>query len=168
MQINLPLLKLNVTSLQIDFPPLQINFPSLHINFRLIQINPPLWQVLVCDVASGRRVRQLAGTAFALMEGLSGEHQGDQQHILTASGDTLRIYECTKEPQHGEDGAAAPSSPWRASVASSPVASFRAEPPVASFRAPGDIVSVRCHGSAICVGCGGGALCILSAPFLAS
>ena len=43
------------------------------------------------DVASGRQVRQLAGNAFALVEGLSGEHTTDR-HVITTSGNTLRIY----------------------------------------------------------------------------
>jgi WD40 repeat protein len=98
------------------------------------------------DVASGRQVRQLAGRDFAFVEGLSGENKRGR-HVLTTLGDTLRIYECLKEQQHTEDGAAAA--------------------PVAFFKAPQDINSVRCHGAAICVGCEGGAVCILSAPFLA-
>ena len=102
--------------------------------------------VLVWDVASGRRVRQLAGDRFALVEALSDERKRGR-HILTARGDTLLVYECGKEQQHGEDGAAAA--------------------PVACFKAPRGIISVRCHGAAICVGCRGGAVCILSAPFLA-
>ena len=99
------------------------------------------------DVASGRQVRQLAGTTFALVEGLSGEHTRDR-HVITTSGDTLRIYEIGNEEQHAEDGAVAA--------------------PVACFKAPQRIFSVRCFGAAICVGCTGGAVCILSAPFLAA
>jgi hypothetical protein len=101
--------------------------------------------VLVWDVASGRRVRQLEGSRFALVEGLSDEHKRGR-HILTARGDTLLIYECREEEQEGGGGAAAA--------------------PVACFKAPGGIDSVRCHGAAICVGCDDGAVCILSAPFL--
>jgi WD40 repeat protein len=103
--------------------------------------------VLLWDVASGRRVRQLEGDQFSLVAGLSDEHKRGR-HVLTASGNTLLIYECGKEQQHGEDGVAAA--------------------PVACFKAPGGILSVRCHGAAICVGCGDGAVCILSAPFLAA
>ena len=103
--------------------------------------------VLVWDVASGRRVRQLAGDRFALVGGLADEHKRGR-HVLTTDGNTLLIYECGKEQQHGEDGAAAA--------------------PVACFNARGDITSVRCHGAAICVVCYDGAVCILSAPFLAA
>ena len=102
-------------------------------------------QVLVWDLASGRRVRKLKGSKFAFVEGLSDEHKKGR-YLLTASGDTLLIYECWKEQQHGGDGTAAA--------------------PVACFKAPHRILSVRCHGSSICVGCEGGAVCILSAPLL--
>ena len=105
--------------------------------------------VLVWDAASGRRVCQLTGSEFALVEGLSDKHNRGG-HILTANGDTLLIYECGKEQQHAEaeekEGAGA----------------------VACFKAPGDITSVRCRGAAICLGCKNGAVCILSAPFLAA
>jgi WD40 repeat protein len=103
---------------------------------------------IVCwwDVASGRQVRQLAGSQFALVEDLPAEHTPDR-HVITAHGDTVRIYEIGNEEQHAEDGAA---------VA-----------PVACFKAPNNVTSVRCVGAAICVGCDGGAVCILSAPFLA-
>ena len=100
------------------------------------------------DVASGRQVRQLVGYYFALVEGLSGEHKRDR-HVITASDDTLRIYEVGNEEQHAEDGAAAA--------------------PVAFFKAPQGITSVRCVGATICVGCYGGpkgAVCNFSAPFL--
>jgi hypothetical protein len=106
------------------------------------------------DVASGRQVRQLAGDNFALVEGLPGNHKRDR-HVITASGDTLRIYEVAEEQQHAEGGAA--------------------EAPVACFKAPQKINSVRCVGATICVGCGesgwatglgDGAVCMLSAPFL--
>jgi hypothetical protein len=109
--------------------------------------------VRVWDVASARQVRQFAGNRFALVEGLSGEHTTDR-HIITTSGDTLRVYECVEEQQHAVDSAAAA--------------------PVACFKAPQDITSVHCVGAAICVGCDGGAariagaVCILSAPFLAA
>jgi len=103
--------------------------------------------VRVWDIASGGRMRQLEGHEFALVGGLSDERKRGR-HILTACGDTLLIYECGKEQQHGEDGAAAG--------------------PVACFTAPGSISNVRCHGAAICVGCYEGAVCILSAPFLAA
>jgi len=99
------------------------------------------------DVASGRQVRQFAGVVFALVEGLSGEYKRDC-HVITASGDTLRIYKIGREQQHAEGGAAAA--------------------PVACFKAPQLINSVRCHGATICVGCDGGAVCFLSAPFLAA
>ena len=97
------------------------------------------------DIRHGRQVCQLAGHAFALVEGLSGEHTTDR-HVITTSGDTLRIYEIGNEEQ--PDGAAAVF--------------------VACFRTPGNILSVRCFGAAICVGCAGGVVCILSAPFLAA
>ena len=106
------------------------------------------------DLASGRQVRQLAGDNFALVEGLPGDHKRDR-HVITASGDTLRIYEVAEEQQHAEGGAA--------------------EAPVACFKAPQKINSVRCVGATICVGCGesgwatglgDGAVCMLSAPFL--
>ena len=103
--------------------------------------------VRVWDVASGSQVRQLAGTSFALVEGLSGERKRDR-HVITALGDMLRIYEIWNEQQHAGDGAAAA--------------------PVACFKAPQAITSVRCCGATICVGCWDGAVCILSAPFLAA
>jgi WD40 repeat protein len=99
------------------------------------------------ELASGRQVRQLAGSEFALVEGLSDEHKRGR-YILTARGNTLLIYECREEEQEGGGCAAAA--------------------PVACFKAPGGIDSVRCHGAAICVGCADGAVCILSAPFLAA
>ena len=99
------------------------------------------------EVASGRQVRQLTGTAFALEEGLSGEHKRDR-HVLTTHGDKLFIYEIENEEQHAQDGTAAA--------------------PVACFEAPQSIYSVRHFGATICVGCFGGAICILSAPFLAA
>ena len=105
------------------------------------------FNVLVWDLASGRRVRELTGKAFALVEGLSDEHKKGR-HILTFEGDTLLIYECGKAQQHGGGG-----------VASAPVA---------CFKAPHRIDSVQCHGAAICVGCADGVVCILSAPFLAA
>ena len=103
--------------------------------------------VRVWDVASGRQVRQFVGDRFALVVGLSGEHKQDR-HIITSSGDTLRIYESAKEEQHEEDGAA--------------------EAPVAYFKAPQRIRTVKCVGATICVGCDGGEMCLLSAPFLAA
>ena len=99
------------------------------------------------DVVSGRQVRQFAGRKFALVEGLSGEHRRDR-HVITTSGDKLRIYEIGNEEQRAGDGAA--------------------EAPVACFKAPQVIASVRCVGATICVGCNGGAVCLLSAPFLAA
>jgi WD40 repeat protein len=98
-------------------------------------------------VASGRQVGQLAGERFALVKGLAGEHTKDR-HVITALGDTLRIYEIGNEEQHAEDGVAAI--------------------PVACFKAPQHIRFVRCVGATICVGCDRGAVCILSAPFLAA
>jgi len=95
--------------------------------------------VRLWDVTSGRQVRQLAGTTFALVEGLSCEHKKGC-HVITALGRTLRIYECAEEQQHA----------------------------VACFKAPDGIASVQCVGATICVGCGDGAICILSAPFLAA
>jgi WD40 repeat protein len=99
------------------------------------------------DFASGRQVRQLAGDRFALVKGLAGEHKRDR-HIITTSGDKIRIYEVGNEEQDAEGGAAAD--------------------PVACFQAPQAICSVQCFGAAICVGCEDGAVCILSAPFLAA
>jgi len=99
------------------------------------------------EVASGRQVRQLAGTTIALLEGLSGEYKRDR-HVLTTHGDTLLIHEIGNEEQHAQDGAAAAA--------------------VACFKAPQSIYCVRCFGATICVGCFRGAICILSAPFLAA
>jgi len=99
------------------------------------------------DVASGRQVRQLSGTMCAFVQGLSGEHKR-VHHVITTSGDTLRIYECAEEQQHAEDGAAAA--------------------PVAYFKAPQAISSVQCVSATICLGCDEGAVCVLSAPFLAA
>jgi len=109
--------------------------------------------VRVWDVASGRQVRQLAGRNFALVEGLSGEYTRDR-HIITTSGDKLRIYEVGNEEQDAEGGAAA-----------APVACFKAPQRIIS---PQGIDTARCVGAAICVGCEDGAVCILSAPFLAA
>ena len=75
------------------------------------------------DVASGRQVRQLAGDEFAWVEGPSGE-QTTERHVITTSGDTLRIYECAEAQQHAEGGATAV--------------------PVACFKALQHIFSVRC------------------------
>ena len=99
------------------------------------------------DVVSRRQVRQFAGGRFALVQGLSGEHTTDH-HVITTSGDALRIYECAEQQQHAEDGAAAA--------------------PVACFKAPQFIASVQCVGATICLGCEYGPVCILLAPFLAA
>ena len=101
--------------------------------------------VLFFDVASGRQVRQLVGYNFALVEGLSGEHTRDR-HVITALGDTIRIFGRAEKQQNAEDGAAAA--------------------PMAFFKASQRINSVRCFGSTICVGCDEGAVYLLSAPFL--
>ena len=119
------------------------------------------------DIEVGWEVRQLAGNQFALVEGLSGEHTTDR-HVITALGDTLRIYEYVErlqllllireigdEQQRAEDGAAAAAE----------AAAEAAAIPVACFKAPKEIASVQCAGATICVGCIG-AVCILSAPFL--
>jgi WD40 repeat protein len=101
--------------------------------------------VRIFDVASGRQVRQFSGNTFALVEGLSAEHKRDR-HVITADGETLRIYEIGNAEQHAEDGVVAA--------------------PVACFKAPKIIDSVRCFGATICVGCEHGAVCILLAPIL--
>ena len=103
--------------------------------------------VRLWDVASGRQVRQLTGRRFALVEGLSSEHQEDR-HFITGLNDKLWIHEIGKGQQHAEGVAV--------------------EAPVACFMAPQRIFSVHCFGATICVGCIGGAVCILSAPFLAA
>jgi len=90
-------------------------------------------------------VCHLAGKDFVLVGGLSDAHKRGR-HVLTFRDDTLFIYECGKEQEHGEDGAATA--------------------PVACFMAPQHIISVQCHGAAICVVCHDGAVCVLSAPFL--
>jgi len=118
-----------------------------HDGAQVVSCNIDMGSVRWWDVASGRQVRQFAGDRFALVEGLSGEHKRDR-HIITASGDTLRIFEVGDEQQHAGDGAAAA--------------------PVACFKAPQKIRSVRCVGATICVGCVGGTVCLLSAPFLAA
>ena len=97
------------------------------------------------DVASGRQIQVLEGHIFAFVEGRSNEHKRGR-HVLTFSDNMLRVYECEKEQQHAEDGAAAA--------------------PVACFMAPNSITSVRCHGAVICAGGTDGAVCILLAPFL--
>ena len=96
------------------------------------------------EVASGRQVRQLVGDMFAVVQGLSAEHKGDH-HVITISGDMLRIYEIGNEEQHAKAPAA----------------------PVACFKAPKFITSVQCHGAAICMGCRS-SVYILLAPFLAA
>jgi WD40 repeat protein len=101
--------------------------------------------VLVWNIESGRRVRQLKGFEFALVEGLSDEHKKGR-YILTVGGYRLRVYDCGKEEQYRGGGAGAA--------------------PVACFKAPKLIAFVRCHGAAICVVCRDGSVCILSAPFL--
>jgi len=121
--------------------------------------------VRVWDVASGRQVCSLPGGEFALVWGASGERKR-ARHVLTASGDMLRIYDVAKGQPPAEDGAAAP-------VALGAVAPGTMAPrvgvmaPVACFKAPQKIESVQCYGAAICVGCYDGAVCVLSAPFLA-
>jgi len=101
--------------------------------------------VRVRDVASGRLLRELEGSNFAL----SDKHTRDL-HVLAVgdSVDTLLIYAVAKEQQLAEDK--------------------RAATPVACFKAPqgARIASVRCHGAAICVWCEDGTVCLLSAPFL--
>jgi hypothetical protein len=97
------------------------------------------------DVASGRQVRQIKDPDFVLVKGLSNKHTTDR-HVITISGDTLRIHEIGNERQHAEDGVA---------VA-----------PVACFKAPQRINFVRCLGAVICLGCWDGVVCFLSAPFL--
>jgi WD40 repeat protein len=75
-------------------------------------------ELLLWDVASGRRVRQLEGGNFALVAGLSDEHKRGR-HVLTSSGNRLLIYECGKEQQQGESalcGATVQRSAWRAAV----------------------------------------------------
>ena len=114
---------------------------------QVISCSPEAGEVLVWDTLSGRRVCQLDGCEFALVEGLSDERKRGR-HILTANDNMLLIYECGKEQQHGQDGAGAV--------------------PVASFKAPTIIDSLQCHGAAICVGCVGGKVFFLSAPFLAA
>ena len=102
--------------------------------------------VRLWDIASGRQVRRLVGNTFAFVEGPFGEQKKDR-HIVTASGDTLRIFKIGMG-QYAEDGAAAA--------------------PVACFKAPQRILSVQCFGATICVGGVRGAVCILSAPLLAA
>ena len=98
------------------------------------------------DIASGKKVRQVAGSEFAFGAGAAMTVLNTNRHLLKASGRTLVI---TELPHGGagaiEDGAA----------------------PVAFFKAPQRITSVRCHGATICVGCEDGAVCILQARFLA-
>jgi len=105
-----------------------------------------VWQVRFWDIASGKEVRQVAGTEFAFGEGAERTEQWTNHHFLTAFKDELLITELVPHGGVEEigDGAA----------------------PVASFKAPQPITSVRCHGTTICVGCKGGAVCILQAPFL--
>ena len=103
--------------------------------------------VIVWDFASGKRVRQLSGEMFVLVEGLVDGDKRDR-HIITGDNDQLRIYEVAEEQALEQDGSASD--------------------PVATFKAPGYITSVRCHGSAICVGCSDGTVLLLSAPFLSA
>ena len=98
------------------------------------------------NVASGKEVRQVAGSDFAFVEGPDAEHK-THQHLLTASGDMLLITELLPLEGPQKDAAAMP---------------------VACFKAPLPITSVRCHGAAIFVDCFDGAVCLLKAPFLAA
>jgi hypothetical protein len=98
------------------------------------------------DVASGKEVRQVAGSEVAFVEGSAAEHK-THQHLLTFSEDMLLITELLPLEVPQKDAAAMP---------------------VACFKAPQPITSVRCHGAAIFVGCRGGAVCLLQAPFLAA
>jgi len=105
-----------------------------------------IWQVIFWDIASGKEVRQVAGSEFAFGTGAAMRQLNTNRHFLKAIGRTLVI---TELPHGGagsiEEGGA----------------------PVAFFKAPQWITSVRCHGATICVGCEGGAVCILQARFLA-
>ena len=103
-------------------------------------------QVRFWDVASGKEVRQVAGSEFAFVEGPAAKHKTNQ-HLLTARGDMLLITELLPHEGPQKDAAAMP---------------------VACFKAPQPITSVRCHGAAIFAGCSGGAVCLLQAPFLAA
>jgi len=98
------------------------------------------------DIASGKEVRQVAGSKFAFGEGAERTELNTNRHFLKASKGTLLI---TELPHGGAGGIEHGGAP------------------VACFKAPQWITSVRCHGAAICVGCEGGAVCILQAPFLA-
>jgi hypothetical protein len=103
-------------------------------------------QVRFWNVASGKEVRQVAGSEFAFVEGPAAEHTTNQ-HLLTVKGDMLLITELLPHEDPQKDAAAMP---------------------VACFKAPQPITSVRCHGAAIFAGCSGGAVCLLQAPFLAA
>ena len=103
-------------------------------------------QVRFWNVASGKEVRQVAGSEFAFVEGPAAEHKTNQ-HLLTVKGDMLLINALPPSGGEQKDAAAMP---------------------VACFKAPQPITSVRCHGAAIFAGCSGGAVCLLQAPFLAA
>ena len=99
------------------------------------------------DIASGKEVRQVAGSEFAFGEGAEMTELKTNRHFLSARRNTLEITE--RLPHGGVGGIQCGAAP------------------VASFKAPQRITSVRCNGATICVGCEGGAVCILQAPFLA-
>ena len=103
-------------------------------------------QVRFWDVASGKEVRQVAGSEFAFVEGPAAEHKTNR-HVLTTKWDMLLINALPSSGGEQKDAAAMP---------------------VACFKAPQPITSVRCHGAAIFAGCSGGAVCLLQAPFLAA
>ena len=105
------------------------------------------WQVIFWDIASGKEVRQVAGSEVAFGEGADRTEERTNHHLLTAFGDELLITALVPygSVEEIDDDAT----------------------PVASFKAPQFITSVRRHGATICVGCAGGAVCILQAPFLA-
>ena len=96
------------------------------------------------DIASGKEVRQVAGSEFAFGAGVERIGQPTSNHFLRVIDNELLI---TEKLPHGSVGGI--------------------QDGVASFRVPQRITSVRCQGATICVGCEGGAVCILQAPFLA-
>ena len=131
----------------------------------------------IWDVASGRQVRQLAGTTFALVGVPGSGNEGGSGYSVALYGGQSRNYpypdasvgDCSDEPRRGRFVLTIRDDMllmYR--VASEREGGAAAAPPVACFKAPQRIRAVRCRGAAICVGCVGGAVCILSAPFLAA
>ena len=107
------------------------------------------------DIASGEEVRQVAASEIASGEEKDPQRCRTKKHLLTASGNILRITPLLK-PKDAGDGKAMEAGALKAPAA------------IACFKAPTYITSVQCHGTTILVMCVGsvGWVHLLHAPFL--